>query len=138
MHNYEQLALWKRSVILASRLQRLASTAARWSDRDLWCQITGAATSIAANVAEGAQRGSQREFARFLAIAMGSAAELHTLLVLARQSEILPAPHSASLTAEANALRRMAAALRLRAIGLGPRSASPNTRGRQKNKPPEP
>ena len=51
----------------------------------LTSQSRRAAVSIAAKIAEGYGRGSQREFARFLKIAAGSAAELKTLLVLATE-----------------------------------------------------
>ncbi len=89
MHAYERLDLWKRGIVLAARLQRAARAAESWADRPLWTQITRAAASIPANVAEGAQRGSEREFVRFLGIAMASAAELHSLLRLAGESGAL-------------------------------------------------
>lgn len=118
MHHYEQLELWKRGIALAGQLHR-ASRAARanWSDRALWDQLSRAAMSIPANVAEGALRGSNREFARFLGIAMASAAELHSLIQMASVSGVLEAAEAGALTDEAVALRRMASALRARANG---------------------
>ena len=118
MHQYERLDLWKRGVALAVRIQAQALRGSHWVDRPLWTQITRAAMSIPANVAEGAQRGSDREFARFLGIAMGSAAELHTLLRLVRETE---AP---ALAQEALELRRMASALRFRVLGAPRRQRS--------------
>ncbi len=73
--------------------------------------------SIPANVAEGALRGSNREFARFLGISMGSAAELHSLIQMALASGVLEEAEARTLTEEAVALRRMASALRARANG---------------------
>jgi four helix bundle protein len=49
----------------------------------LTAQIRRSSVSIAANIAEGAARGSPREFARFLRTARGSAAELRVLLDIA-------------------------------------------------------
>ncbi len=43
-----------------------------------------AAVSIPANIAEGAERTTQKEFEHFLSIARGSLAELRTLLRLAK------------------------------------------------------
>jgi len=128
MHQYEQLDVWHRGIALAAALHRAARRVnPTWSDRKLWEQITRAAASVPANVAEGANRGSQREFARFLAIAMGSAAELHSLIQLAAASSVLGADEARVFSGEAVALRRMAGALRDRANGLqqrSPRSAS--------------
>ncbi|MHB1311959.1 MAG: four helix bundle protein [Gemmatimonadaceae bacterium] len=118
MHHYEQLDVWTRGVSLAARLHRCARESTRGTDRSLWQQISRAAVSIPANVAEGAQRGSDREFARFLGIAMGSAAELHTLIGLARAATMLPDTDARTFAQEALALRRMASALRSRALGM--------------------
>ena len=49
----------------------------------LRAQIRGAAVSITANIAEGAGRGSNADFSRFLSIASGSASELQAELELA-------------------------------------------------------
>lgn len=118
MHHYEQLELWKRGVALAGQLHRASrASRANWSDRALWDQISRAAISVPANVAEGSLRGSNREFARFLGIAMGSAAELHSLIQMALASGVLEEATARSLTEEVVALRRMASALRARANG---------------------
>ncbi|HEY3286144.1 MAG TPA: four helix bundle protein [Gemmatimonadaceae bacterium] len=125
MHHYEQLELWKRGIALSGRLHRAARAArGNWSDRALWDQISRAATSIPANVAEGALRGSDREFARFLSISMGSAAELHSLIDIAAVGGVLDPTEARTLIAEVIALRRMASALRARANGNRPRTQS--------------
>ena len=46
-------------------------------------QITRSAVSIPSNIAEGASRNSEKDFARFLEIALGSAFELETQLIIA-------------------------------------------------------
>ncbi|MFA6167937.1 MAG: four helix bundle protein [Gemmatimonadaceae bacterium] len=126
MHHYEQLELWKRGIALSGRLHRAARAArANWRDRALWDQISRAAISIPSNVAEGSLRGTNREFSRFLAIAMGSAAELHSLIQLALASGVLEEAEARSLADEAVALRRMASALRAHANGYRMRPPMP-------------
>ncbi len=48
-------------------------------------QIRRAAVSVPVNIAEGAARGSEQEFARFLLIARGSLSELRVLLDISRE-----------------------------------------------------
>ena len=46
-------------------------------------QMRRSAVSVASNIAEGAGRGGNKEFAQFLRIANGSCYELHTQMLLA-------------------------------------------------------
>ncbi len=48
-------------------------------------QIRSAAVSIPSNIAEGNERDSKKEFNQFLHIALGSAAELSTQLLIAKE-----------------------------------------------------
>ena len=52
-------------------------------------QMRRAAVSIPANIAEGFGRKSRRDFARFSSIALGSARELETLLLLAVELNLI-------------------------------------------------
>jgi four helix bundle protein len=118
MHQHEQLAVWKRSRALAASLYRQASGARGYLAATAWPQIVRAAASVPANIAEGAMRSSNRDFARFLSIAIGSAAELHTLLLIASDSGLLPASESTAAAAEAKEIRLMLVGLRARVIRL--------------------
>ena len=74
-HSFEELEVWQRGSRLAVRMYEVTQNG---FDRGLKSQMTRAGVSIASNIAEGAERNSPKEFARFLYIARGSAAELRT------------------------------------------------------------
>lgn len=78
------LDVWKDAMRLARAIYG-ASTGFPESERfGLFAQIRRAAVSVASNIAEGAGRGSQAEYARYLRIARGSLMEVDTQLWLAR------------------------------------------------------
>ena len=117
MHQYEQLTVWQRSMALAASLQGEARAARHYIDRTAWSQIMRAASSVPANIAEGAMRSSPRDFAHFLSIAIGSAAELHALLLIAAESGLLAVDQARNAANEARELRQMLVSLRGRVLG---------------------
>ncbi len=116
MHQHEQLEVWKRSRALAASLLHQAQGSRGYLAATAWTQIVRAATSVPANIAEGAMRGSDRDFARFLSIALASAAELHTLLLIASDSALIAAAQATPAAQESLELRRMLVALRGRVL----------------------
>ena len=52
-------------------------------------QITRSAVSIPSNIAEGASRSSEKDFARFFEIALGSAFELETQIIIASRRKYI-------------------------------------------------
>lgn len=80
MHNYKELQVYQRSLVLAKEIVVFFKDKQPYS---LSGQIVRSAISIPSNISEGAERTSQKEFARFLSISLGSAAELGTQLEIA-------------------------------------------------------
>lgn len=80
--SFESLEVWKRSSRLAVRIYGALKEC---QDFGLKNQMTRAAVSIPSNIAEGYDRGTNKEFIHFLTIARGSAAELRTQLYIAKQ-----------------------------------------------------
>jgi len=76
-------------------------------DYGLKDQMTRAAVSIASNIAEGYERGSNKEFVRFVNIAKGSAAELRTQLYIAEQIGVLGRDSRMGLIEETKIIGRM-------------------------------
>ena len=83
--NHKNLDLWKKSIELAGdvfRFTRALSAEHRFGLAD---QMQRAVVSIGSNIAEGAARGSYKDFIRYLNIAAGSASELDTHLAILRE-----------------------------------------------------
>jgi len=90
MQSFRDLKVWQKAHDLTRRVYQGTSRFPAEERFGLTSQIRRASVSIGANIAEGCTRGSDRDFARFLHIALGSASELEYLLLLARDLELLP------------------------------------------------
>lgn len=92
MADYRNLEVWKAGKALAVSAYKLSAALPPDERFGLRSQIQRSAVSIPANIAEGAGRGSDKEFGRFVRISIGSLNELDTLLQIAAELEqvILP------------------------------------------------
>jgi four helix bundle protein len=86
MDAFESLEVWKRSARLSVNVYKAIRRQQHFGFRD---QVFRAAVSVPSNIAEGYERGSRKEFARFLSIAKGSCAELRTQLYIGIETGIL-------------------------------------------------
>jgi four helix bundle protein len=111
MQDYEKLDVWKQAHRIAVNVQRVTTRIARRDNSGLISQLRRAALSVPANIAEGSSKESNREFARFLQIAAGSAAELHYHLRFAVDAALIPRPAGDTLLAETTRVRKMLFAL---------------------------
>lgn len=109
MHNFEELEIWKRSSRLAVDVLTLVDPIKLYGLRD---QMIRSCLSIPSNIAEGADRDSDREFRRFLSISKGSAGELRTQLYIGMSSGHLDQDTAKRLIAEVKELSSMIEGLR--------------------------
>ena len=85
MPGYKKLNVWKNAKELAVEIYRIAQGPPFDKDFGLKDQIRRSAVSIPSNIAEGDERGTNRDSVRFLYIAKGSLAELRTQLEIAHE-----------------------------------------------------
>ena len=111
MHNFKNLAVWRRSMVLTRQCYDLTRGFPKLERYGLSSQIQRSAVSIPSNIAEGAGRVSNKEFVRFLRIAHGSACELETQLLVARDLEYSPHSQVNPIAKETTEVRRMIFAL---------------------------
>lgn len=83
MRPFRKLVVWQKAHRLTLDLYRVTRTFPREEQYGLTSQMRRCANSIGANISEGCGRGTARDFARFIQIALGSASELENHLVLA-------------------------------------------------------
>ena len=82
-HKFEDLEVWKRSCRLSVDVFRLIESLKLFALKD---QMARSALSVASNIAEGAERESEKDFRRFLYIAKASAGELRTQLYIGQRA----------------------------------------------------
>jgi len=89
MNGFKDLVVWQESKDLAVQMHRLSQQGKLGKDFGLSDQIRRSAVSVASNLAEGDERGTNKEAVRFFYIAKGSLAELRTQLPIACESGLL-------------------------------------------------
>jgi four helix bundle protein len=85
MRPHQKLDAWSKSVHLVVEVYKATKNFPKEETYGLTSQIRRAAISVPANIAEGAARYSQKEFAYFVSNAQGSASELETELIIAHR-----------------------------------------------------
>jgi four helix bundle protein len=82
MHQYKNLKIWTKGMELAKNIYQFTHTLPTSEKFGLISQLQRACVSVPLNIAEGAGRNSNKEFAHFLDITNGSLCELETCLLL--------------------------------------------------------
>ncbi|WP_309248902.1 MULTISPECIES: four helix bundle protein [unclassified Vibrio] len=105
---FEKLELWKRSCRLSCELYKELDSCKNYGFKD---QLTRSALSIASNIAEGEERETANESARFLYIAKGSAGEAITQLYIGIEAGFIEKQKGLALINETKEISAMLAAL---------------------------
>jgi four helix bundle protein len=112
MHPYQKLVVWQRAHALTASLYATDALNEAPRYRALVDQIRRCASSISANIAEGAGASSQKSFARYLGIALGSAHELESHFLLARDIGCASRDDGERYLKSIESIKRMLTALR--------------------------
>ncbi|MBR6829925.1 MAG: four helix bundle protein [Paludibacteraceae bacterium] len=100
MHNFRELVAWQKAMQLTKAVYVLTKTFPSVEQYGLVSQIQRAVVSIPSNIAEGAGRPTQKELVHFLSFSLGSAYELETELLLARELDYITEEQSKQINAE--------------------------------------
>jgi four helix bundle protein len=80
MHNFKELKIWQKGRKFVKDIYILTRKFPKEELFVLTTQMRRAAISIPSNIAEGAGRGTDKDFSRFIDIATGSSYELESLI----------------------------------------------------------
>jgi len=80
---FKDLKIWQMAKDLSVRIYKLTDNAKFSKDFGLRDQLKRSAVSIVSNIAEGDERGTNKESVRFFFIAKGSLAEIRTQIQIA-------------------------------------------------------
>ena len=86
---FEDIEGWKKAWELVSAIYAVSSKGSFAKDFELRDQIRRAAVSVMSNIAEGFERGGDKEFSQFLSLAKASCGEVRSQLYVALDQKYL-------------------------------------------------
>ena len=125
MSDFKKLRVWRTAHALTLNTNRVVGAMRGTRYASLRNQMERAAMSVSANIVEGRQQKSEREFARFLGYALASASELENHLIVAHDIRVVKESDYRSLLAQLADVRKMLHGLMARLIQSPPSTAVP-------------
>ena len=111
MRNHKDLIVWQKSMALVRRLYEVTRAFPQEELFGLTSQMRRAAVSIPSNIAEGYGRIYDKERINFLSIALWSASELETQLIISNDLGFMNEADSAGLSSLNNEVILMLSSL---------------------------
>jgi four helix bundle protein len=85
LKTHKDLNVWQNSIDFVTKIYNISKNFPKEEAYGLQNQIRRAAVSIPSNISEGASRNSKKEFIQFLYVALGSASEVETQIIIANK-----------------------------------------------------
>ena len=104
--NFRNYKVWQDAVDYASKVYKVTSDMPWFEKKGLCDQLQRAVVSISSNIAEGSAKPSDAEFAHFLDTALGSAFEVETQLLIAKNVGYINMELYNSLASDLNEIER--------------------------------
>jgi len=112
MRNFKKYDIWIDAMGIVDKIYDAIDAFPKNEKYGLTSQISRAAVSIPSNIAEGAGRNSEKDFARFLEFSLGSAYELETQLIIAERRKYIKQCESDIILGELISLQKRIGGLR--------------------------
>ncbi len=109
--SYRDLIVWQKGIDLVTEVYKLTRKFPSYEVYALVNQLQRSAVSIPSNIAEGQARQHTGEFRQFLYVALGSAAEVDTQIVIAHRLGYITQVEADALAARIVEMQKMLHAL---------------------------
>lgn len=117
MRDFRELKVWAKAHALTLAVYQATRSFPAAERYGLTSQLRRASASIGTNLVEGCGRDTERDFARFVTIAAGSASEVEYLLLLALDLDLLEKDAHADLHSRICEVKKMLWAFHRRLSG---------------------
>lgn len=109
MKNFKELKIWQKGIDIAVSCYQLTDSFPSTEKFNITSQINRAGVSVPSNIAEGSSRSSEKDYARFIEISLGSCFELETQLLIAQRLQFGNGEKLENLIAEISEEEKMLA-----------------------------
>ena len=104
IRTFEDLFVWQRAIVHSIEIYKRFQSVTDFGFKN---QIQRASISISNNIAEGFERGSDRDFRRFLFIAQGSCSEVKSMLYIALKVHYISKDEFSAIYGQLNEIGKM-------------------------------
>ncbi|MBR5083245.1 MAG: four helix bundle protein [Prevotella sp.] len=111
MNNHKNLIVWQKSMEFVTAIYVVTKTFPKEEFFGIVSQMRRAAISIPSNIAEGYGRVYDKETSKFLSIALGSASEIETQLIISKNLDYIDVQEAQKLIEQIEEIIRMLTAL---------------------------
>ncbi|SHI88513.1 four helix bundle protein [Tangfeifania diversioriginum] len=107
MNKFKELKVWQKSIQLVTNIYSATINFPKKEIYGITSQIRRCAVSIPSNIAEGAGRGTKKDFSHFLDIAKDSSFELETQLIISKELGFIDHNIYVSIFSELEKIQKM-------------------------------
>ncbi len=107
MADYKTLRVWQRSTSFCISIYKITKQFPSEEQFGIISQLRRASLSIPSNIAEGSKRSTDKSYASFLRISLGSGAEIETQLYIAKELRYLSEKEYDELILELGEIMKM-------------------------------
>ena len=112
MNNFRDLKVWQKGIDLTESTYEHTNNFPSSEKFGLISQMQRAAVSISSNIAEGSGRQTKPDFKHFLSIALGSAYELESQILIAHRLKYITNENSDDMILKVQEVQKMLFSLR--------------------------